>query len=196
MQIIRKLIREILEQAVLSEMAKDFFELDPNVGLVILKPSSDQIWLNLFNFKTQECVGIITVRRISDRAWSVTTVAASDGFGPLLYKIAMMAVYPSGICSDRIASSSEEGVNVWRKFYKMPSEVKRHEIKPGDIEYKKFPDDEEKEFVLNQLYSRPMSTWFRKILLRGEKMLSEYKIDAKTVSDICRNYFMKRYSGT
>jgi len=190
---IRQIIREIIEEQFLSEMAKDFFDLDPNVGLVILKPGSEQIWLHLFNFKTKQCVGIITILKISNRAWTVTTVAAEKGFGPLMYKIAMMAAYPAGICSDRIASSSEDDVNVWRKFLKMPSEIKRQIIKPGEFEYKEFIDDEEKEMVLNQLYSRPMSSWFKKIKERGEKLMQDTNVDKHQISQICRDYFQKRY---
>lgn len=184
-----------MEEQFLSEMAKDFFDLDPNVGLVILKPSSEQIWLHLFNFKTKQCVGIITIRKISDRAWTVTTVAAEKGFGPLMYKIAMMAAYPSAICSDRVASSSKDDINVWRNFLKIPSEVKRQIIKPGEVEYKVFTDDEEKEMILNQLYSRPISSWFKKALERGNKLMTNYKINQDEISQICRNYFMKRYHG-
>ncbi len=104
-----------------------------------------------------------------------------------------MAAYPAGICSDRIAGSSEDDVNVWRKFFKLPSEVKRQIIKPGEVEYKEFPDNEEKEMVLNQLYSRPISSWFKKALERGNKLMSEYKMGEDEISQICRNYFMQRY---
>lgn len=192
MKNLRKLIRETLERSVIFEDAKEFINFGPNVGLVIKNQSSEQIWLNFFDFNLKECVGVITLRKITNDTWSVTTVAAKDGFGPLMYKSGMMAVYPNKVCPDKFGTPSNKAINVWYKFYLNSGELKKEAI-PEDSQAFKDYGDEDKNIFLNFSYSRPQSTMFKKFLENGTRLMKEKNISIEGIRKICSDYFMKRY---
>lgn len=193
MESLRKLIKETLESAFVSEQANGFFNIGPNIGLVVSKRTSDQIWLNLFDFKENKCSGTITLRKISDRAWTVTTVAANDGNGPLMYEIGMMMAYPAGICMDKIGQTSNAAFSVWKKFADNRNDVRKVEIKPNEPEYTKRYEDEHKAYLENLLYLKSPSLWLQKILNRGDYLLDQNKINPEDISNTCRDYFKGRY---
>jgi hypothetical protein len=193
MESLRKLIRETLESTFVSEQAKSFFDVGPNIGLVVSKRTSDQIWLNLFNFKEKKCAGIITLRKFSDRAWGVTTVAADDGNGPLMYEIGMMMAYPAGICVDKVGPTSDAAFSVWKKFADNRNDVRKIQIKPGEPEYTNRYEDENKAYLENLLCFKSPSLWLQKILNRGDYLLDQNEITPEDISNICRDYFRGRY---
>ncbi len=190
---IRRFIKEIVSEIVISEQAKMFFNIDPNTGLIISKDSSDQKWLNLFDFKANKCVGIITLRKFSDRTWGVTTVAADKGLGPLMYEFGMMSVYPAGICVDKIGSTSEAAFSVWKKFADNRGDIRKVIIKPEDIEYSSNYEDDTKSFLENVIFLKTPSIWLKKITDRGEMLMKKHELIPEEISDICRDYFKKRY---
>lgn len=188
---IRQIIKEAIGE-VLSEEAKDFGAFGPNIGLVINKPNSDQLWLNFFDFSTMKCVGVITLRHLENNTWCVTTVAAEEGFGPLMYKAGMMAVYPGKICADKLGHPSKAAINIWHKFFVNSGEIKKEPISQNSIIYKEYGNDD-LDIILNQTYSRPTSFWFNKILDRGEKLSKEKQISSEYIRHICSKYFQERY---
>lgn len=188
---IRKIIRETIFD-VLSEEALNFNSFGPNVGLVINLPSSEQIWLNFFDFSTMQCVGVITLRNIEKDNWAVTTVAAEKGFGPLMYKAGMMAVYPGKVSADKFGRPSNAAIEIWNKFFINSGEAKKEPIAKDSISYKDY-GDEDLNIILNQLYSRPTSAWFNKMLARGESFLKTKSMNPESVRKICSDYFMGRY---
>lgn len=194
MQEIRRLIQETLEKSGILEDAQSFIDIPPSAGLVISKNTKDSIWLNLFDFKAKRCIGIITLRNYTDRAWGVTTVAAEKGLGPRMYELGMMAVYPSGLCTDRNGPTKEGAISVWKRFVDNRPDVKKTKIKPGDIEYsQRNIEDEERNFLENIICQRNKSIWFDKLVTRGETLMRQYDITPEQVSDTCREYFSNRY---
>jgi hypothetical protein len=192
---VRKLIRETLSEVIVSEAARGFIDLDPNVGLVISKHTSDQLWINLFNFKLMKCQGIITLRKASSRAWMMTTVAADQGIGPVMYEIGMMSVYPAGVCLDRFGDTSADAFNVWKKFVDNRGDIQKIIIKPEDSEYfDRYADDEPKSYLENVICLRSKSIWFDKLIERGDRLMSQTSMKPQDVNDACRTYFIGRYS--
>lgn len=187
---IRKLIKETVAQ-VINEAPKDFIDLGPNVGLVIQYPSSEQVWLNFFDFKDKKCIGVITLRKLTTGIWHINTVAGEQGLGPLLYKTGMMAVYPDGVCADRI-HNSKAAVNVWHKFYLSPGELKKIPITKDNEAYKDY-GNEDLNIILNFLYYRPESTWFKKMVDKGVQLMSSSESDSNAIRGICSDYFKSRY---
>lgn len=187
---IRRLIKETIEE-VLNEAPKDFIDLGPNIGLVIQRPSSDQAWLNFFDFKNKTCIGVVTLRKLMDGIWHINTVAGEKGLGPLLYKSGMMAVYPDGVCPDRI-NNSKAAINVWHKFYLNSSELKKVPIEKNSVAYKDY-GNEDLNIILNFLYYRPESTWFKKMVDRGEHFMNSLEFDTNEIRGICSKYFQSRY---
>ena len=190
---IRKIIKEAIEQ-IMSEAAKGFFDIGPNIGLVVTKHTTEQIWLNLFDFKTKKSVAIITLRRVSNRAWGVTTVAADGGFGPLIFEVGMMYVSPSGICKDRIGETKDGALSIWKKFIEDRIDVKKIAIKEDEPEYSiKNAENPTKFFMENIICFKKPSIWLGKLISKGEVLIAQTGISIHEIDEIGRNYFVDRY---
>lgn len=194
MESIRKLIRETLDDCSIFEGANSFINIGPNAGLVTTRNTSDQIWLNLFDFKEKKCIGIITLRKVSDRAWGVTTVAAEKGNGSLMYEFGMMSVYPAGICTDRLGLTKDGAFSVFQKFIDNRSDIRKVFIKKEDSEYStKYSTDETKSILENIICFKPTSIWFKKFIDKGAALMEKTGISKVEIEEVCRNYFVKRY---
>lgn len=68
-------------------------------------------------------------------AYSIYGAYSKNGYGPLLYELAMTYVYPNGITLDDGSGTSSEAMNVWNKFYSRP-DVKKEPINRTEISYK------------------------------------------------------------
>ena len=148
-------------------------------------------------------------------AWEVTKGVADEGYGPVIYDIAM-ADNPEGIFADR-SSVSDDAFGLW-KFYR----EKRYDVDaiPMDLHTRKWTDDprddcywgsggeqsgvdpldpnlEQKDFLsdpLNYVYKRkPMST-MRSLELRSKKVLDRLKVKIPRFdSDHWKIMFMARF---
>lgn len=186
MNSLRKLIREVIEEG-----ANGFMSVSQNTGLVI-EHGNKRIVLSLFDFSKKECIGTITLKNISDRAWYVDTVAAEYGFGPLMYEIAMMAVYPAGICVG--GPTNDKAFSIFDKFSSLRGDVRKVKINPGDSEYNvSYESDEKKHYLSNLIFMRTKSIWFDKLLLRGEMLLKKTSIKNSDINDLSKKYFLDKY---
>ena len=188
---LRKLIRETIEEGLFQESAAGFMSVGPNTGLSIIHKGNAVI-LNLFNFSKEASEGSITIKKVSNRAYGVETVAADDGLGPLMYEIAMMAVYPAGICV--APPTNDKAFSVFNKFATSRNEIRKIIIKPEDPEYLQiYRDDETKQFLSNIIFIRTKSIWFDKLVLRGQMLMKQHSISKEEINDISQDYFMDKY---
>jgi len=70
-----------------------------------------------------------------DGIWQVKNVAGSQGYGPLLYDIAMEFIYKigdKGLMSDRVLVS-EPARAVWDHYYKLRGDIGRERLSEKDI---------------------------------------------------------------
>lgn len=191
---VRKLVRNIMNEMFVSEEAKGFMQIPPSAGIVIENISDNLIDINLFDFSSRQCLGNISIVRISKRAYSVNTAAASDSFGPLMYEAAMMHIHPMGLCSDRGGHTTPKALSVWKKFYDVRGDVKKSRLKLGDGEFQEHFERGDDGYVLNSLYYRPRSTWFVKAVEKGNMLKKEKKIGTDRIGDICSDFFRGKYT--
>jgi len=114
-------------------------------------------------------------------SWQVISSQVSDGWGPLLYDVAMEVVGDAGIMADR-GSLSDDAYNVWKYYmYSRPDVVKKqldtpdNELTPDNIDncdadsardhddaFDFYHDDEKKQAVLDspvmKVYTKGPST--------------------------------------
>ena len=186
MNSLRKLIREVIEEG-----AAGFMSVNQNTGLVI-EHGNKRIVLSLFDFSKKECIGTITLKNISDRAWYIDTVAAEYGFGPLMYELAMMAVYPAGICVG--GPTNEKAFSIFDKFSTLRGDIRKVKINPGDSDYNvSYQSDEKKDYLSNLIFMRTKSIWFDKLVLRGQMLMKQHSISKEEINDISQDYFMDKY---
>jgi hypothetical protein len=194
MEDIRKMVRQILKESTLFEAAKTFMDIPPNSGIVVQRVSSNLIDISLFDFREKKCIGNISLVKVSDRAYAVNTAGADNSFGPLMYEIAMMHVFPSHLCSDRSGNTTFQALNIWKKFYDLRGDVQKYNLKPGEPEFREKFQREDENYILNCLYSRRPSTWFLKTIERGLELKKKTKIQDDKIFDICSNFFQDKYA--
>lgn len=186
MNSLRKLIREVIEEG-----AAGFMSVNQNTGLVI-EHGNKRIILSLFDFSKKECIGTITLKNVSDRAWYIDTVAAEYGFGPLMYELAMMAVYPAGICVG--GPTNEKAFSIFDKFSSLRGDIRKVKINPVDSEYNvSYQSDEKKDYLSNLIFMRTKSIWFDKLLSRGEMLLKKTSMRNSDINDLSKEYFLGKY---
>ena len=132
-----KKIREIVRE-ILNETSKK--TIQDISDLVLFKIRNGLIIL--YNIKTKLPIGYIGFGNLKDGAHPVYSIYSDNGYGPLLYELAMTDVYPNGITLDDSSPTSNEAMNVWKKFY-LRSDVKKEPINRVEKTWK------EKEMIMN-----------------------------------------------
>ena len=173
----RKLIKKLLRESLLSEAALTASDLPKGTGLFYKEGDSDE--LVLFNPKVKSVVvdeegetvevtgkvyAIINFVEYEQLGfYSVISVAADKGYGPLIYELAMMCVNKkqksSMLTPTRSGAVRDEAFNVWEKMYKR-GDVKKETLKPTDKGFRYdilFPtsevedDDDERQKAFDEL---------------------------------------------
>lgn len=195
MNIVRSIIKEAINEAFLGEMAVDFMHVGPNIGLV-KEVSGKEAQLILFDFVTKQCVGLISIKKTSPRQYTVVNAASEKGYGPLVYEIAMMDVYPMGLTPDRNGHITPKAFDVWKVFHDSRRDITKKQIVPGDVEYsdRYIYDNESQPIVLNCLYYRTPSLFYQKLLGKGEEFSKKHNISSQEILNISNEFFKNKYS--
>jgi hypothetical protein len=147
---LRKLIKETLEEVILSEAAVSITDVlsNPNIGLTINNTGS-VFQLDLYDFSKRRMLGTIGCSHVVDNVFQITGVAAEKGYGPLMYEFAMMTIYDNGLTPTRSGDLRGTAWEVWVKFYKR-SDIGKFQIKKGSLAYsgEYVPGDFGKEAVV------------------------------------------------
>jgi len=117
--LIQKLLRENLLEARTT--------INDTADLAILSLDNNSVFI-LINIKTNEPLGYISFSPTDGDVYGIYGAYAKEGYGPLLYELAMTQVYPKGITMSDDSTTSDDALNVWEKFMARP-EVKKKPIK-------------------------------------------------------------------
>ena len=72
----------------------------------------------------------------SIKSFTVGGAYSKNGYGAFLYECVMTYVYPNGLSMSRDSTSSDDALNVWRKFDKR-NDVKKERMYSDEITHKK-----------------------------------------------------------
>lgn len=184
------------EGEVLEEGPVDFINVHPNIGLIVIEGGFRGVSIALFDFKEKKCYGYVFLSEFSNKSYGLINIAAEPGYGPLITECAMMSVYPKGICIDRVGGTKQKVWDMMKKFADGRGDITKKTITEKDMEYdSRFLEDgdEEKHYIMNLIFSRTPSVWYKKIVERGNRLSNETGIGPTEVWYICRNYFTDRY---
>lgn len=185
-----------MNEEVVEEGAAEFMNVPPNVGLITIEGGFGGMSVALFDFKEKKCYGYVFLSYFSDRVYGLINIAAEPGYGPLITECAMMSVYPKGICVDRVGGTKQKVWDMLKKFADSRGDITKKRIEEKDMEYDGRyleKDDEDKHYVMNLIFSRTPSTWYKKLIDRGGRLSQETGIGPTEVRYICRQYFTDRY---
>jgi len=139
-------------------------ELKMNVGSFsptmkgVIEDNGNHKDIKVFDFEANKMVGSIEINKTKTGDWEVIGVAAFQGFGPSMYEIAMMNVFPEGLMPDRNGKTTDEAYSIWEKFFQRGD---IHKIQNPD--WKQFGEDSEKEFLSNVVFSKKPNNDFKKL---------------------------------
>jgi len=124
----KKLIKKLLREPLLNEGALTSSHLPEGTGLFVKEKNSSE--LVLFNPKTKEVYGIINFVYISGNSdfYYVIAVAAEQGFGPLMYQLAMMYIankHNNYLAPARNGDIKSKAWNIWDKMYQRDDVTKK-----------------------------------------------------------------------
>ncbi len=195
MDIVKRIIKEVVSEAFLSEMAVGFMNVGPNVGL-IKEIVGKEVQFTLFDFAIKQCVGVISIKKTSSRQYTVVNVAAEKGYGPLMYEIAMMDVYPMGLTPDRNGHITPKAFDVWKVFHDSRRDIIKKQIVPGDVEYsdRYIYDNESQPEVLNCLYYRTPSLFYKKLISKGEEFSIKHNVSPQEILILSNEFFKNKYN--
>lgn len=133
----------------ISEKRFQINNLPSNIVLLTSNLNGEGGLFMLYDTKNQNPIGYISFSYYDTiRSYTVGGAYSKHGYGPFLYEIVMTQVYPHGLSMSRDSTTSDDALNVWRKFLKR-SDVKNERIKSEEITHKKedwlssgFLDDE------------------------------------------------------
>jgi len=185
-----------INEEVVEEGATGFMDVPPNVGLVVIEGGFRGVSVALFDFKEKKCYGYVFLSNFSNRSYGLINIAAEQGYGPLITECAMMSVYPSGICVDRVGGTKQKVWDMLRRFADSRGDITKVVISEKDMEYdnRYLEDgDEDRHYIMNLLFSRTPSAWYKKLIERGNRLSEETGIGPTEVRYICREYFSSRY---
>jgi hypothetical protein len=183
-----------MNEEVIEEEAKGFMEIPPYVGLVNSGEGFRSSSFSLFDFKNKKCIGYISLSEFSERSYCLVNIAAESGYGPLMTEVGMMGVYNKGICVDRNGPTKQKVWDMLETFAYSRGDIRKVEILPSDMEYDgRYSDDEDRDYVMNLIFYRTPSAWYKKLLDRGNRLSSEAGMNSTEIRNICRDYFSGRY---
>ena len=125
------IIKKLLREGLIGEERKNINDLK---DLILFYEKGSR--LMIYNPKTQKPMGYIAFGfSKKDNVHPIYGVYSVQGYGPLLYELAMTYVYPNGITLDDVSPTSDAAINVWKKFYDR-NDIKKEPINRTEKTYK------------------------------------------------------------
>ena len=199
---VKKLIRETINELLLSEVAVTATEVlgNPDMGLI-----NDGGSLVLYDFKNNRVFGTMSYRPASRNINQFVGVAAEKGYGPLIYELGIMSSFNKGLVPTRDGDIRDTAFSVWEKFINR-SDVHKAILEPGDEAYSEEYDDytynaETDEEVLNNTSSiantvlvKIPTKEFKDLVNRGKELMDKYRISQDEIKGRGGNFFAYKYA--
>jgi hypothetical protein len=144
-------------------------------------------------------IGFVEMEKLAhdDKAFKIERSAAEKDYGPDIYDMALMTVYPEGVRpSWEIKPAAQK---VWKYYLENRPDVKKVEIKEDSSEYiDHYEKDKESEEehdpatlkMINTIYYLEPSEDYKKLVDIGEEIMKKEKIN---VAEAGTKYFYKKY---
>jgi len=180
----------------------DILKPETQQGLLITQKADNIKLILLYDFDDKKILAYAQLRKWSDKDnfWQIDSTAAEKDYGPDLYDLIMMSVYPEPVRPS--STIKPDAQNVWRFYDEKRSDVKKTRITEDDDDYEDaFEDDShsgEKDdpIILNLVNTkfslRPTSA-LTNLIKNGEEFLKTYNITKSKIFASGKKYFWKRY---
>lgn len=125
------MIKKLLRESLIDEAKKTIQDIN---GMVLIYQKGG--YFLLYDQVNKIPIGYISFSLSSNgNVYVIYGAYAKNGYGPLLYELAMTYAYPNGITLDDSSGTSSEALNVWEKFYSR-DDVKKEPLHRKTKSYK------------------------------------------------------------
>jgi hypothetical protein len=124
------------ETTSLDEIAKTTNDLPKDAGLYINKDFR-QTHIVLYSTSEDRIYSAISISptREDKNTYDVVRISANDGYGPLMYDIAMSYIYPKQLTPDRTGDVADEAFEVWKYYFDKRTDINKTPITLDDKLY-------------------------------------------------------------
>jgi HD-GYP domain-containing protein (c-di-GMP phosphodiesterase class II) len=164
--------------------------LDQNKLISYLSDLENNKEIELEKLSDTPVVGTLVFQRTNQKdLWSTMSIASEEGYGALLYELAMSMIYPSWYSPDDPSRVNELSKRVWVKFFNREDVDKK----------KKYISSEESENPLNYQYKikNPISYESYKL---DSSIINDFSYGKnefdEIISDLGSSYFLNNYDLT
>jgi len=183
------------------EAAKSFTDLKDCILLKL--QSKNAIKLTLYNYKDASIIGYVKcVKPGTQSFWEVERINADKGFGPLLYDILMMLVYPLGIKPGSLIKPA--ALSIYQYYVTKRTDVEKQQIKDNnpvyvdsyrnDVEGEELKDQNNLRLINTVYYLKPTDN-FNKFITESNQLIESYNLDVKSIIKNAENNFLELYYG-
>lgn len=123
---------ELYEGNMLDEVAKTTNDLAKDTALYIDTTVDESIILLLHSVTDKITYAQAQIRQIDEDTYSVKTMSAESGYGPLMYDIVFSYIYPKCLMPDRNGQVSQEAWAVWEYYFNKRNDIKKTSLQPRD----------------------------------------------------------------
>ncbi len=193
----------ITEKAIPLE---DIVNSNNDIGLSIYNKTSNNIkhsYFTLYDFTNSKVLAFLYMRSLNRQGtiYEIENTAAEKNYGPDIYDLALMYIFPKGIKPDIIIKP--QALNVWKYYYEKRSDIHKIKLKENDPDYVNryevdihsgYNNDPEALKIINTVYYKDPNTNLNKLLEKGKEYLQKYNLNEKQLKDIGQKYFDEVYS--
>jgi len=171
-----------------------------SIALVMQELKHKKYKYSIYDFENSKVLGFMEIAE-DDGIMQVSKVASEKGYGPLLYDISMMNIYPNGLSPDR-SSITSGALNLWKYYYENRRDIIKKEIKPGDPAYMesyKMGEDltihtnPEILKLLNTIYYLKPTTTYYKYTSLSNQIINDKNASPNYILNKGQTYFWKKY---
>jgi hypothetical protein len=182
---------------------------EPKVGLIVKKKKNfgiPQATLILYNFNDNRILGYISMAKLSSNSdvYRVDRIASEKNYGPDMYDLAMMSVYPDGVRPSWTIKPA--ALNIWKYYNEQRTDVNKKDIWKGSddyIDHYQYNVEDEEETnpeilsLINTRYSLKPTAEFNILLNNALKYIKEFRVKSDVFSEkeLDRYFQSKYYTG-
>lgn len=183
----------------IKESAKSLNDLDQ---IVLLENSTTKsIKLILYNYVTEDILAYIDASKmVGQDFWQIERISAEKGFGPLMYEILMMKVYPFGVKPSHVIKP--KALNIWSYFLSNRSDVEKEQLKSNNkyfsLGYKhetdlEFKNDPESLNIINTVFYLQPNQAYNDLIVKSNNIIKEQQINRFKLFKKALDYFWYKY---
>lgn len=177
---IKKLIREALTEAAVE------VEMLDKTTFIIHK--DDDLCKFALMIDGEVIAYCFSIHVENSDCYSINNIVADKNYGPTMYELTMMALYPSGICPDVSYGTTDKAMNIWNRF-----------MERNDIEKSPIPEEALKDFELEEvteinktMFRKEPSSYFNSIVKKSDEFLENYSKEYQMSLSVAKQNFFKR----